>query len=51
MSTQTPILLTATCPECGHRWTVEVSERYGPELERTTLCPVCCTETGVDPEL
>jgi hypothetical protein len=42
------ILLTLRCPDCGHRWTVEVCERYGPELERPVLCEECCSEVGVE---
>ena len=43
-------LLTLTCPECGHRWTVDVDERYGEVLDRDATCPECCTELGVEPE-
>ena len=44
------ILLTLTCPECGHRWTVDVNEQWGTQLERDAVCPECCTELELDPE-
>jgi hypothetical protein len=48
---QRRVRLLLECPECGHRWTVEVDVRYGPRLDRRALCEHCCTELGVDPEL
>jgi hypothetical protein len=49
IDTASPARLTLRCTECGARWTLEVSEEYGPVLDRDTVCEHCCAELELPP--